>query len=309
MMEKKKPTSPKPKLNPKGQNPIEEAIGDRAKTPEDLKPVAKTLPKPGQITYLPGEIPETPSRVLRDAPDQPLTQNEMVDLEELNRQTEERFQNNDEKRFPQEPTRTITTPKSPQIPVSKPNPQPGTETSSQESQPPQKISYWCPTCDIDLRDKNSLIAHTCPTSQEVDKIDEYQDAIKTQPTMAELMGQKMNEAAKPPAEDKDLVTLREYILDNGFTAAGVAMHIRVICAQPMVSTATPDWDFVDRAHIPDMVFALLRQPGYLEGIWPSLKIVMGTSKANSAWTAGIATTLAFFDVIRTLPTLKEWNQR
>ncbi len=107
-----------------------------------------------------------------------------------------------------------------------------------------------------------------------------------------------------PAEDKDLTALKEYILDNGFTVAGVAMHIVMLCAQPMVTPATPDWDFVDRANVPDLVFGILRQPGYLEGIWPSLKIVMGTNKANSAWTAGIATTLAFFDIIRILPTLK-----
>jgi hypothetical protein len=54
-----------------------------------------------------------------------------------------------------------------------------------------------------------------------------------------------------------------------------------------------------------MVLALLNQPGYIEGIWPSLKIVMGSNAGNSAWTAGIATTIAFFDVIRTLPALKE----
>ncbi len=109
----------------------------------------------------------------------------------------------------------------------------------------------------------------------------------------------------PPAEDKDLTALKEYILDNGFTVAGVAMHIVVLCAQPMVTPATPDWDFVDRANVPDLVFGVLRQPGYLDGIWPSLKIVMGTSRGNSAWAAGVATTLAFFDVIRILPTLKD----
>ena len=114
---------------------------------------------------------------------------------------------------------------------------------------------------------------------------------------------ELNEKILSPAEDKDLTALKEYILDNGFTVAGVAMHIVMLCAQPMVTPATPDWDFVDRANIPDMVFQILRCPGYLEGIWPSLRIVMGSNKGNSAWTAGIATTIAFFDCLRTLPAL------
>jgi len=108
-----------------------------------------------------------------------------------------------------------------------------------------------------------------------------------------------------PAEDKDLTALRAYILDNGFTVSAVAFHIVVLCSQPMVTPSTTDWDFADRQHIPELVYVLLNKCGYLEGIWPSLKIVMGSNKANSAWTAGIATTIAFFDTIRVLPTLKE----
>ncbi len=291
-------------------NPIEEAIGGRAKTKEDLKLVVKT--------------PETPSRVLRDAPEQPLTQNEMVDLEELNRQTEERFLDNDltqeEKRIlGQNPT--ITTPKIPQIPVSKPNPQPETETSSQESQPPLKADYTCVGCGTFYGDKSKLnLVKKCAicVSLQTDNLEKHVEAynktagklgIPKMPISGSELAGKMEDAINKagiktiPAEDKDLTALKEYILDNGFTVAGVAMHIVMLCAQPMVTPATPDWDFGDRANIPDMVFQILRCPGYLEGIWPSLRIVMGSNKGNSAWTAGIATTIAFFDCIRTLPAL------
>lgn len=109
----------------------------------------------------------------------------------------------------------------------------------------------------------------------------------------------------PPAEEKELTALKAYILDNGFVPSAVAMHIVMLCSHPMVTPSTTDWDFADRAQIPELVFALLKQPRYLEGVWPSLRIIMNTNKANPAWTAGIATTIAFFDVIRTLPTLKE----
>ncbi len=108
-----------------------------------------------------------------------------------------------------------------------------------------------------------------------------------------------------PAEDKELTALKEYICDNGFTPAGTAMHVVMLCSQPLVTPATPDWGFNDRALIPDMVYQLLKTPGYLEGIWPSLSIVMGTNKGNTAWSASIATTIAFFDIIRTLPVLEE----
>ncbi len=110
-----------------------------------------------------------------------------------------------------------------------------------------------------------------------------------------------------PAEDSHLTALRDYIFENGFVVSAVAFHIVTLCSQPLVTTSTTTWDFWDRANIPGMVFTLLRQPGYIEGIWPSLKIVMGSNTGNSAWSAGIAMTIAFFDVIRTLPILKEMD--
>ena len=125
------------------------------------------------------------------------------------------------------------------------------------------------------------------------------------PTMAELLGQKMNEAKKASAEDIELTALRKFIMSSGFVLSTVAYHIVSLCSQPMMIPSTTTWDFKDRANVPDMVFALLKQPGYIEGIWPALKVVMGTNIGNETWTAGIATTLAFFDTVRMLPVLKE----
>ena len=108
-----------------------------------------------------------------------------------------------------------------------------------------------------------------------------------------------------PADDVELTALRKYILEDGFVVATVAFYIVSLCAQPMTTPSTTTWDFKDRAMIPDMVLALLNKNGYLEGIWPSLKIIMGSNAGNSAWTAGVATTIAFFDTIRMLPVLEE----
>ena len=124
----------------------------------------------------------------------------------------------------------------------------------------------------------------------------------------EILARQKEEMEKElliPAEEIELTALRKYILEDGFVVAAVAFHIVSLCAQPMTTPSTTSWDFRDRAMIPEMVLALLNQPGYLEGIWPSLRIVMGSNKGNSAWCAGIATTIAFFDVIRTLPAIEE----
>ena len=112
-----------------------------------------------------------------------------------------------------------------------------------------------------------------------------------------------------PAEDIELTALKKYIQEDGFVLATVAFHIVSLCAQPMTTPSTTTWAFQDRAMIPDMVLALLNQPGYLDSIWPSLKIVMGSNKGNAAWTAGIATTIAFFHTINMLPALKELKQQ
>lgn len=333
-----KPKKPEP-------NPIEEAIGDRAKSD-----YAKKYIQPEQ------EQP-TPS-TLRDAPDQPLTQNEMVDLEELQRQTEARLQEEPEEEtpgiillektslgdklttttivgaetpssVPPEPT-VIVTPKSP--PVSKLDLQPATEHSSQESPPPQDetsigaldelVKQEIPDVGGVLKDKLNADGPAQEYTQE--DVEDAQKAIdedsyarhqkacspvednhEEHKKVFEETAAKADVSFCPPAEDKHLTALRNHIMDTGFVASGVAFHIVALCSQPMTTPTTTSWDFKDRASIPEMVHALLKQPGYIEGIWPSLKVVMADNRGNAVWTAGIATTIAFFDVIRTLPALKE----
>ena len=289
-------------------NPIEKAIGDRTK------------PKNPSMNNLDPEnppIPQNPSEI----PDEP-SPSEMLTLEELNRQTEERLQ--DDWPGSEVPIRTVTgkTVKVPQAPmpsqktlVSKPDPQPVTENSSQES-PPQGTKKTTPISLESVveanRKQNEITESTLPKipPQKIGK--EFHPVSEPIPNIEKLPPDfKVKHTYDTgivgctPAEDVELTALKKYILDDGFVLATVAFHIVSLCAQPMTTPSTTTWDFVDRASIPDMVLALLNQPGYLEGIWPSLKIVMGSNKGNAAWTAGIATTIAFFDVIRTLPAIEE----
>ena len=132
-----------------------------------------------------------------------------------------------------------------------------------------------------------------------------EEADEAQEVIAAESLRRNRKTCFPPAEDIEFTALKKYIFEDGFVLATVAFHIVSLCAQPMTTPSTTTWDFKDRANIPDMVLALLNQPGYLEGIWPSLRIVMGSNVGNSAWCAGISTTIAFFDVVRTLPAIKE----
>lgn len=321
-------------------NPIEKAIGDRAR--EVFKPEKPPLGQAESIPLSnshPSEIAEEPNPT------------EMLALEDLNRETEERLQD----QYPEgEIPTTIATPKSPSIPVLKSDPPPETKTCSPESPPQKGKTIWldggvddakkleeisAPTGDVGITIGNNgslAEAKELPPLNTENKLlaqqDEHQKHVDAYNKTAEKIDREFHPVSKPipeidklppdfkakhaygvgvagcvPVEDIELTALKKYIFEEGFVVATVAYHIVALCAQPMVTPSTTTWDFVDRAMIPDMVFALLKQPGYLEGIWPSLKIVMSSNKGNAAWCAGIATTIAFFDVIRTLPTLKEMN--
>lgn len=382
-------------------NPIEEAIGERAKDPKAQEKYTKeVLAEPIPLNNsLPSDVPDEP------------TPNEMLALEELNRQTEERFRDVDnmEELAQQAPAKTT--------PVSQPVPQPETENCSPESPPQileifvdgavrdnyQKAAVGCvikadgktlktiskeigpatnneaeykaihagleaglkmnadsfilysdselavrqlngeyevkksSLADLHATAKTMLIALNCEIvhiprekNKEADVLannafaqtdSQPTDAFDSMPIAKGFLGdtppddhqkhveafEKTMEKLSSPAEDIELTALRKYVFGDSFVVSTVAYHIVSLCAQPMVTPTTTTWAFKDRALIPNMVFSLLRQPGYLEGIWPSLKIIMSSNVGNESWCAGIATTIAFFDVIRTLPTLKEMD--
>ena len=280
-----RPKSPKPNITPSGTNPIEEAIGERAtenprkKTPKEMTEDLKTqmqFPKEIQTE----QIPQNPSEI----PDVPSPQ-EMLTLEELNRQTEERLQDQypeDEPQVGTNPQESITVPQeTTTIPVSKPDPQPQGVVPSSPASPVETINAG------------------------VSEVIEKATAEDLPDLPAEEIPNPGDFKIQIPAEDVELTNLKKYILEDGFNEAAVAFHIVTLCAQPLVTTSTTTWAFKNRANIPEMVLALLKKGGYLEGIWPSLKIVMSDNAGNPAWASGVAMTIAFFDTIRILPVLTE----
>ena len=197
-----------------------------------------------------------------------------------------------------------------------------TKTCSQESQPPQRNNsikdivnkeeaklgveiQSVPESEPIISELDTQVKGEIPAISALDSLvkEEYPKTVEANATD---IGDLDNLNLRPfPAEDFELAALREHIFSKSFTPAGVAFHIVALCSQPLVTTSTTTWDFKDRASIPDMVHTLLRQPGYLEGIYPSLKVVMSDNVGNATWSAGICTTIAFFDTIRVLPTLRE----
>ena len=313
------------KLKKPEPNPIEKAIGNRAKPKEimgavtgteipevNLPPVAKTVPE---------EIPPNPSEI----PDEP-TPSEMLTLEELNRRTEERLRDEPEEILPQKTIKDVLTETIP-TPVSKLDRLPVTKTSSQES-PPQKnensrvnakyiqegdgpvpLVAVVPLIELPPQTPEerqmqkeifSELGGLLKTNTETDS-----NVAEKPPTEFESLPSYKKTIPNLPAEDIELTALRKYILEDGFVLATAAFHIVTLCSQPMVTPSTTTWAFRDRAQIPDMVLALLKQPGYIEDVWPSLKIIMSSNVGNSAWASGVLMTIAFSDVIRPLPALKE----
>jgi hypothetical protein len=202
------------------------------------------------------------------------------------------------------------------IPASKQDPQPVTDNSTPESPKGKTEANFHPVDDLSMSD---VVAdnHDLQLKAAADFIKDRPDTeveltnlIKETPAEKGPTVSQVQQLIKEkpemfkPIEDPNLTKLRSYIFDNGFTESAVAMHIVQLCSQPLVTPATPTWAFHNNADIPSLVFATLKQPGYIEGIWPSLQVVMGSNIANEAWSASIATTIAFFDVIRVLPVLQ-----
>ena len=201
------------------------------------------------------------------------TPEEIMDLESLNQETVDLLAQQDPleapggleppKIFPKLPTTTKIPP------VLKPKDQTVTTTSSPESLEPPQV-----------------------------------EKVEVPPFADKLVNPETGETQLlPPAEDPQLVLLRDYILSNGFNEACVAMHLSVICAQPLVVPSITTWAMPHYERIPAIVHKTLASSGFIETIFPALKVIMGDNLANLQWSSGIAISLTFFSVIQTLPYL------
>jgi hypothetical protein len=105
----------------------------------------------------------------------------------------------------------------------------------------------------------------------------------------------------PPAEDIELIKFMEYLDGDNFAYSSVAFQLRAICGNPQVIPVMSQWQIPPALDVTRLVYDILLSPGYIESIWPVLKILLGTNIGNSVWTGNIATTLAVFDAMKLFP--------
>lgn len=131
----------------------------------------------------------------------------------------------------------------------------------------------------------------------------------TQSSSQELVEppQKVNQQTEEELEpnwDSELVGFQAYIDGDQFTPSFVSYQLIVICGNPQVIPIMSQWCLPNSLDVSKLVYDVIQSPGYVESIWPVLKILMGLSVNNSSWAAKVAVTLALFDSIKLFPLAK-----
>ena len=111
---------------------------------------------------------------------------------------------------------------------------------------------------------------------------------------------EINEQEDTLLQDKDLRRLIEYVNSSVFNVNWVRMHLVHVVQNPTVVPSFTLWDGVSTDRVSRIVYDTIRMRGYVENTWPSLRMVMGTSRDNIEWAANVLCTIALFDVIRIL---------
>jgi hypothetical protein len=107
-----------------------------------------------------------------------------------------------------------------------------------------------------------------------------------------------------PAEmkgvDPEFTMLAEYVLQT-VTETYILAQMGAILSNPGAIPPLHMWKPEIDIDIPKVIHSIINQPGYLQQVYPRLRILMGTSFSNLAWTANVLITIAFFDMVRILP--------
>ncbi len=101
--------------------------------------------------------------------------------------------------------------------------------------------------------------------------------------------------------DLPLKKLIDYIQSNEYSQTWIQLHVTSISSYPRVLPTPTIWDVPNDFNIAQLIYEVVLQPGFVENTWPYLRLLLGNSKDNTTWAAGILTTLALFEVIKTLP--------
>lgn len=103
--------------------------------------------------------------------------------------------------------------------------------------------------------------------------------------------------------DNNLRRLIDFVNGPEFSGDWVHLHLGHISRIPSVIPSITIWQGVSFEEVVGAVYVTMKMAGYVENTWPILKIVMGSSRDNTEWTAGVLCTMALFDTIKILPTI------
>lgn len=128
--------------------------------------------------------------------------------------------------------------------------------------------------------------------------------------ISKLEKKPVNEATTNPFvwdknEDIELTKLKDYIYGDQFNLSVVQAAITEICTQmprirPVTSWHIPLGENNYYFDVYKMVFEKIQKPGYLEYVWPMLKVIMGDCIGNTLWAADLVVLYTLLDVTATI---------
>jgi len=102
-------------------------------------------------------------------------------------------------------------------------------------------------------------------------------------------------------DDSNLRRLKEYIAGSEYEINRVMYQLSSLCSIPQVIPSMTLWDMQKGVDFPKLVFELVKTPGFVDNVWPYLKLLLGASKDNTVWAASVLTTIATFEAVKVLP--------
>ena len=128
-------------------------------------------------------------------------------------------------------------------------------------------------------------------------------ASSINPQLAVETSTPESQEAAPQAEIEDfnLRRLIDFLHGNVYSKRWVQMHLGLVSANPKVIPAVTIWGIPASFDKAQLVYEVATAPGYVEGVWPYLSMLMGRSVGNTEWAAMLLTTIALFDSIKILP--------
>jgi hypothetical protein len=104
-----------------------------------------------------------------------------------------------------------------------------------------------------------------------------------------------------PRKNENLRRLIDFVNGEMYSINWVRMHLMHISRIPNALPSPTLWKIPGNLEVAKLVYDVVLSPGYVENLWPTLEILMGSSVDSTEWCAGVLTTLALFDSIRLLP--------